>query len=166
MAENDPMLPTNAELRLAIEQYLRKAYGGQVPPSADQQFMPSEDADPAVWLMRDTVERDPANASLDQVRSFALRVGNRHYPHMKIRLTRAPRQRFFVFSVDAHDAVLHAPPGSPDAATLAQLKRFNAQLAQEILAVWDAAGLLTERAYLRQQIRQAKQRKVDVEKPL
>ena len=103
-------------------------------------------------------ECQPAGAPPPKVRSFALRIGNRRYPFMKIRLTRPARKRYYVFSVDAHDACLHAAVGSHDAVELEKLKRFNAQLAQEILAVWDAAGIITEREYLRRVIRQTRKR--------
>lgn len=157
LAQNSIQLPTIAQLRSAVEQYLRKAYAPPVPPSA-LRFLPPEDAEPVQWLMADPIERDPADAPLQNVHSFAMRVGNRRYLNMKIRLTRPPRQSFFVFSIDAHDAVLHAPAGSPDESALRQLKLFNAQLGQEVLAVWEAMGLPTERTYMRQQIRQARDR--------
>jgi len=126
MDASGPQLPTASVLRLAIEDYLRQAYGSAPPARVVEDFLPADDVDPVAWLMREMVLRDPPDAPLSHVRSFALRVGNRRYPHMKIRLSRPPGQRAFVFSVDAHDAVLHAPPGSTDAAALAQLKRFNA----------------------------------------
>lgn len=150
------MLPTASTLRLAIEQYLKQAYGATPPAGVVERFVPPPDADPAEWLMREDIERQPADVPLHRVRSFALHVGNRRYPHMKIRLTRPPRKPVYVLSVDAHDAFLHTPPGSPDAEALEQLKRFNAQLAREILAVWDAADMLTEHAYMREQIQAAR----------
>ncbi len=159
MDESEPQLPDASALRLAIGDYLQQAYGSAPPAQVVEDFLPPDDVDPVAWLMRDVVVRDPPDAPLPHVRSFALRVGNRRYPYMKIRLSRPPGKRMFIFSVDAHDAILHAPTGSTDAAALAQLKRFNAQLTHQVMAVWDAAHLPTERSYMRQMIEQAKRRK-------
>jgi hypothetical protein len=153
------MLPAISSLRKAIELYLEKAYGAEPPKGTVSRFLPPPDADPGVWLMGQAVERHPPNAPLEQVRSFALRIGNRRYPFMKVRLTRPPRQAFYVFCVDAHDACLHAPSGSEDLAALERLKRFNIGLAQEVLAAWDAVGLLTERGHLREAVKEARRQK-------
>ncbi len=150
------MLPTNCQLRLAVEHYLRQAYQAEPPGAVVAKFLPAEDDDLGAWLMRDVIERDPADAPLAQVRSFAMRMGNRQYPFMKIRLTRPPRQPGYIFTVDAHDAMLHAPPGSADVAQVEQLKQLNAHLSREVLAAWDAAGLPNERSYMRDLIARAK----------
>lgn len=148
-------LPTVEQLRRAVLLYLDRAYGGQAPQSVAAK-VPPPSADPGQWLMGQAAERDPADAPLVNVRSFALRLGNSKYPHMKLRLSRPPRDDVYLFSVDSHDAFLHAPAGSPDYAELEDLKRHNAAVAAAILSAWDAEGLLTERNYLRQKIRQAK----------
>jgi hypothetical protein len=149
-----PRLPEIDQLRRAVEIYLDRAYGGQ-PPEAAREFIPPADADSAQWLMAHS-QRDPRDACLANVRSFALRIGNSHYPHMKLRLSRPPREDVFLFSVDSHDAFLTAPPGSADAGPLEELKRHNASVAGAILSAWEAEKLLTERSYLRQRIRQAR----------
>lgn len=152
-------LPSPADLRRAVELYLDRAYGGGAGPPAER-FRPPEAFDPPVWLMGDAIERDPPDAPLAEVRSFALRIGNARYPHMKLRLTRVAADRVFVLNVDSHDAFLSAPPGSADCRALEELKRHNAAVAAAIVSAWDAAGLLTERDYLRQKIRQARDAKV------
>jgi hypothetical protein len=148
-------LPSAEALRRAIEIFLDRAYGPSVPPRAAR-FLPPDDFDPARWLMSDVTERDPPDAPPANVRSFALRIGNARYPHMKLRLSRPPNDDTFVFSVDSHDAFLCAPAGSPDRQELEELKRHNAAVASAVLSAWDAEGLLTERNYLRQQIRQTR----------
>ena len=156
------LLPTTDEIRRAIRLYLQHAYGDRPAPAAGK-FQTPEDFDPPEWLMSDIVERDPANAPIVNVRSFALRLGNWQYPHMKLRLSRPPNDSVFVFSVDAHDAFLDAPPGSPDRLALEELKHHNSAVAATILSAWDAAGLLTERNYLRRRIRQAQDAKTGQE---
>ena len=156
--EKSILLPLAEEIRRAIELYLTHAYGDDVP-AATRKLLPGASFDPAEWLMSECAERDPADAPLGRVRSFALRLGNAGYPHMKLRLSRPPKERVFVLSVDSHDAFLRAPPGSRDSRELEELKRSNAGIAVAVHAAWDTAGLLTERTYLRGKIREAERRK-------
>ena len=151
-------LPQAGELRRAVELYLVIAYGQGEPPEAVRQLVPPEQSDPAVWLMGPQTERDPRDAPLQNVRSFALRLGNWGYPHMKLRLSRPPNEHEFLLSVDAHDAFLFAPAGSSDASALAELKQNNATIGSAILAAWDEANLPTERNYLRRKIREVRTR--------
>jgi len=148
-------LPSGEEIRQAVELYLREAYGPDVPPQAAR-FLPPEAFDVAAWLMSDLIERDPSNAPMAAVRSFALRIGNALYPNMKLRLSHPPKDLAFLFTVDSHDACLHAPADSPDYRLLEELKRHNAEVANRIAAAWDLKGLPTERNYLRQKIRHAR----------
>lgn len=150
-------LPSAGQICQAVRIYLEVAYGGQCPPSI-QRLVPPESLEPAQWLMGDAAQRDPADAPLEGVRSFSLRLGNANYPHMKLRLSRPPKDNVFLFSVDAHDAFLHAPPGSGDYGTLEELKRQNSRMTAAITALWDENGLPTERNYLRLKIDQARQK--------
>lgn len=149
-------LPETADVLTAITLYLKEAYGRTVPTHI-LALLPAADCDVADWLMSDVVERDPANAPLSVVRSFALRLGNSQYPHMKLRLSRPPRDKVFLFSIDSHDAFLRALPESPDYEPLEQLKRHNASVAADITAAWNKAGLPTHANYLRQKIGQTRQ---------
>jgi len=148
-------LPSAGQIRQAIEIYLRHAYPAG-PPEKALRFLPPERFCPAEWLRSDFVEPDEKDAPPEQVRSFALRIGNSRYPHMKLRLTRPPSERVYLFMVDSHDAFLTAAPGSADERPLEELKRHNAAVAAAITADLDAAGLPTERNYLREKIRQAR----------
>jgi hypothetical protein len=148
-------LPSALQITQAVRIYLEVAYGGQCPPSIGR-LVPPDSFEPAQWLMQGTAQRDPADAPLEGVRSFSLRLGNASYPHMKLRLSRPPKDNVFLFSVDAHDAFLHAPPTSADHGTLEELKRRNSQMAATITAMWDEKGLPTERNYLRLKIDQAR----------
>jgi len=151
--ENNTLhLPSAEDVARAVEIYLAKAYEGH-PTPASELFQIPAGADVAAWLMSDLVERSPDASQINQVRSFALRMGNRLYPHMKLRLSRPPNDTVFVFSVDTHDAMLKAPPGSEDYDMLEELKEHNASVAKAINIAWQQSGLLTEHVYLRQKIR-------------
>ena len=154
--EENPLGPPDLQqIRAAIRVYLLHAYGGRCPPAVEK-LLPPDDDDPVDWLMSDAVERDPAGAPLGNVRSFALRLGNEVYPHMKLRLSRPPKDRVFLFSVDSHDAFLNAPPDSKDQKMLEDLKRHNAAVSAAVQAQWEKEGLPTERGYLRGKIREAR----------
>ncbi|HDY65045.1 MAG TPA: hypothetical protein ENH84_02275 [Phycisphaerae bacterium] len=151
-------LPSPEEIHLAIRTYLRYAYDGP-PPESTISLLPDEgNFDPSEWLMGEKIERKPPDAPLSGVRSAACRLGNSFYPNMKLRLSRPPHHRSFLFSVDCHDAFLSAPSGSPDHSALEELKARNASLANTIHSEWDRLSLPTERNYLRRKIQQAKRK--------
>ena len=151
-------LPAPEEIRQAIELYLRHAYGPKGPPKVAR-YLPPQGFQAPAWLMGELVERTPDDVPVEQVCSFALRLGNSAYPHMKLRLSRLPKQRVYLFTVDCHDAFLSAPPDTPDHQALEELKRRNAQVARAIRAALDKAHLPTERNYLREKIDQARRRR-------
>jgi hypothetical protein len=152
-------LPSPQQIRQALEIYLAFAYESGLPETVTALLPGQGDFDPAEWIMGEMVEREPPDADLDNVRTAAFRLGNAFYPNMKLRLSRPPNSRQFVFTVDCHDAILQAPPDTADHAMLEELKAHNAKLSEQILAEWDRAGLWTERNYLRHKILQAKQKK-------
>lgn len=158
-SSDNPSPPPDARtLRKAVRIYLDHAYPQGAPPAAEG-FMPPAGADIADWLMGDLVERTAPADPFDRVRSFALRIGNQMYPHMKLRLSRVGARGRFVLTVDSHDAFLCAEPGGGDEAALESLQRHNASVVSAAVAAMDAAGLPTERNFLREQIRRAKGRK-------
>ena len=150
-----PVLPTAEDIRRAVDLYVHHAHGGTAP-SLVADLVPPEAFDPRQWLGGSTVEPMPPDVPFERVRSFALRLGNSRYPHMKLRISRAPQESGYLFSVDCHDAFLTAPAGSPDHEPLEALKRHNADLAAAIIAEWESAGLPTERTYLRRRVSQAR----------
>jgi hypothetical protein len=148
-------LPSSEQIQRAFDIYVKHAYPDGAAESI-QPLLPGPGVDPAAWLLGPTAECDPPGATIQTLRSAAFRLGNFAYPHMKLRVSRPPNRPVFLFSVDAHDAVLQARPGTPDYAMLQELKAHNAKVAEAILADWDAAELPTERRYLRGFIRQAR----------
>lgn len=148
-------LPGAEALRRAVRVYLDLAYPQGAPEPATEKIPPA-DADLRAWLMSERVERDPPDAPFEEVRSFILRLGNAMYPHMKLRLSRPPRDSIYLLSVDAHDAFLHAEPGSPDHEALEQLKRHNAEVASAVMDAWNRAELPTEHNYLRERLRRGR----------
>jgi len=156
--ERQTPLPGTEALKDAIDIYLSRPYPAGTDERISQKFTVPDDCDLAVWLIEAVGEPEPADADIDSLRSIALRLGNEFYPNMKLRLTRPPGDDIFLLMVDSHDVMLTAPPGSPDQEALEELKAANATIAGDITGAWDAAGLPTERNYLRDKIRQARKR--------
>ncbi len=157
---SDISLPTAEQIRQAADLYLAKAYACEIPLVVRDRLA-GEGIAPGDYLMSESVERTPNTAELSAVRSFAIRLGNSHYPNMKLRISRLPRQQAYLFLVDAHDEILNAPASSPDHEPLEALKRHNAAVVQAICAAWGEAGLPTEKNFLREKIRQAKKQSND-----
>ena len=148
-----------ALFRRAIDIYLAAAYPAGVP-AAQAERVAAFDAggtDDEVPLA--LLEQDVA----DSAESWALRLGQPLYPHMKLVLDPVPgaggagggvscRGYDFLLRVDAHDRHLHAPPSSPDAAWLAGIRASNKALVEKIESDWAAAGLPTFKEYLRSQL--------------
>ncbi len=156
MPEQRVNMPSARTIRTAISLYLEVAWPGETPPGVAGR-LPPEPLDVAAWLAGDAVERDPPEATPQEARTLSLRLGNRVYPHMKLRMSRPPHHDEFVFTVDSHDSFLTAR-GDSDAAPLEELKRHNAEVARAIHERWEDAGVPTERSYLRAKLVEAQQR--------
>jgi len=155
--ENRTGFPGAAAVARAVRIFLDHAYPAGAPAGIER-FIPPVEGQCEAWLMGDVVERTPPGATVHEARSFALRLGNERYPHMKLRFGRVPGKNSYVLTVDSHDAILKVPPGSPDHEALEDLKRYNAALAAEITAEMGRAGLPTERNYLREAIKRVRLR--------
>jgi hypothetical protein len=149
------------DLRRAVGFFIEGAYGPDPPASARRYLLPEGDCDVLAWLMGDLAERTPPAATFEEVRTFHLRIGSRHYRHLKLRISRPGQEPTFVFTVDSHDAFLVAEPGSPDFEGLRELKRRNAEAVDRITEAWERAGLNTERNYMREKIRRARERRAE-----
>lgn len=143
----------------AMEMYLAAAYpagGGGVPAAVAERvtaFTGLGAGEVPVGMLEQSVA--------EAAESWALRLGQPLYPHMKLVVDPVPgaggtgggcRGYDFLLRVDAHDRHLHAPPSSPDAAWLAGIRASNKALVDKIEGDWAAAGLPTFKEYLRNQL--------------
>ena len=103
-------LPSAEQVRQAISLYLSTAYEGELPDPVRRR-LPPDGFRVREWLMGEAAERDPRQAPLEEVRSFALRLGNREYPNMKLRISRPPYRRRLGGRGPAHREVLPPPQG-------------------------------------------------------
>jgi CheY-like chemotaxis protein len=122
-------------LRRAIRLYLDEAYrDAPVPPPP---VIDAADDAPVAEHLR--LFMDETTKSPHGIRSYALRLGNRRYPFMKLLLREQLVRGEFFFSVDTHDQMFR-DTADPE---LERLKVFNRETKERIEAAWEGAGLPT-----------------------
>lgn len=141
--------PTIGLLARACRVFLRYAYpGGEeaVPASRRMFFQCGSDA---VFLTPSVCQvlHHPGGG----LRGYSLRLGRAGYPHLKLQMVNCEAHGSWVFSVDTHDRVPLAS-GDPDARLWAEIQRSNRELKERIERAWEAEGLLTFNALLRQAV--------------
>lgn len=141
-----------SELRRAVEIYLACAYpDGDLPAAVRRRLE---------WMGGDAEMVDLARPPFEPVAPesgegpaiYALRLGNRVYPHMKLQIQRWSTAAGFLVSVNTHDQVLAPAPDSPDAEAFRTLLAENQRTKLAIEAAWDAEGMPTFLRYLRDYI--------------
>lgn len=157
--------PANDALRRAIEVYLRHAYGEAAVPAAVRTRLESiraamdgtdgtgggEGGGGADPLALPVFEKDRPDAPS----KYALRLGNRLYPHMKLAIEREPAGACgdggtpgHLFRADTHDRHIRPPAGSKEEGAFRQLMEFNQRTAEAIEAEWAQQGLPTFKTFL------------------
>lgn len=87
---------------------------------------------------------------------YSLRLGNIHYPHMKLMIDRSPDGQGYLLRADTHDAHIQPRPGSREQAAFAELMSQNRAVADAIEAKWAEAGLPTFKQFLRDDLQRRK----------
>lgn len=156
MAENDSKavpLPQVGMLQRAVNIFLEVAYEGtSIPSEVLKRIAPINEVPLEAPAQRDWFEyskTDGPNPSLK------LRLGQRHYPHMKILLQPSPELDEYLFFADSHDRHLFTAVQS-EAAALAAVRESNAQISREIEKRWELAGIPTFQSYLRRSMGESK----------
>lgn len=147
--------PPPCDILAAIEAYLAVAYGGAEPsPDVRARLEECRAAGDAL-LESGRVERGPGEAP----KQYALRLGNRVYPHMKLVVEATPDGAGHLFRADTHDRHVRPAPTSPDYKPFCELMEKNQAIAEAVEASWDRLGLPTFKRYLRRDLeRRAGQR--------
>ena len=135
-----------SDLRMAFVQravsiYLDLAYGGSGGPRRMPNLSLPDDADAARVLEQFQREIVADGSSERRVR-YALRLGNRNYPFMKLVLQEHLLEGEFIFAVDTHDD-MEIKPDFPDYDAWMAVRRFNRKLKAEIEAQLASEGLAT-----------------------
>jgi len=134
--------PAPATVWRAIEAYLAVAYDGAPPAPVAERLDRLRAVAEAAFFDCEAFERGEDR--------YALRLGNRFYPHMKLSVVGAPDGRA-LFCADTHDRHVLELVG-PSQARFAELMERNAAIARAIEDAWSASGLSTWREHLRAQV--------------
>ena len=136
----------------ACRSFLRLAYPeGEhtIPPGKRGYLSVAPDQDLGGVLVPPVCEALPAPGG--GARGHSFRLGSARYPHLKLQVV-AQDDGPPVFAVDTHDTI-HLDPGHPDSGRWGELVKANRQLKQQIEQAWEAEGLLTFNALLRNALR-------------
>jgi hypothetical protein len=139
---------TVALLDRACRIFLHRAYpeGPHTVPAPKARYLSLDPAEPIEAVLTPPVcevLRVPGGG----LRGYALRLGCTGFPHLKLQVV--AQGEAWVFAVDTHDQI-KLDPGHPDAPGWRQLQANNRRLKEEIERDWEADGLLTLNALLRQ----------------
>ena len=127
--------------RLAVEIYLRIAYpDGTWPEAVRRRLAWPEGITLSELLEQKTFERSQAMTAGGGA-IYALRLGNRSYPHMKLQIQPWPAGPGYLLSVNTHDQVSNLDPDAPDAERFRALQLLNQEIKNAIEQAWDEAGL-------------------------
>ena len=131
----------------AIDAYLQGAYGGE-PPVPVRSALATLHAWAGKFYNCPVFSKDahtPPNR-------YMIRLGNRHYPHMKLAIERSPDGQTFLFRADTHDRHCLPPEGAPEHAPFVRLMEQNQEVAQQVETVWAALNIPTFKTWLREDL--------------
>ena len=138
---------TVKQIHRAIDVYLQQAWGDEVPPAIRKLVVDIDlccELDIALELFEAESSETYADGSgQGGFRRYALRLGNRSYPFMKLVIQEHLLNGEFFFSVDTHDN-LGVDASNPDYEAWCELKRRNQALKIAIESAWECAGIPTQ----------------------
>jgi hypothetical protein len=139
--------PAIEEVFRAVEVYLQTAYAGTKPPTAVMQRLETLRNMPADGFYECPVfERDAPGKPATR---YAIRLGNKVYPHMKIVIEPAPHGGGHLFRADTHDRHIRPSPASREYKAFCELMEHNQSVAEAIESEWARMGLPTFKQFLR-----------------
>jgi len=140
---------TTEMVKKAIEIYVAAAYeGAPVPLTVNSRlvlFSGYRGGDLTDMLSHEVVERVVSETESKVVASYAVRLGNAKYPHMKLALRRGGTDDYR-FVVDAHDQQFELESSEGDALKAHELQEYNRRLKREIESRWRDAEIPTVEA--------------------
>ena len=139
--------PSPEEVWRAVDVYIHCAYGDGSPSTMVKSRVDALRAsDEKSFYDSKSLERD---ASESPPQKYALRLGNRFYPHMKLVIEPTPDAAGHMYRADTHDKHIRPAPDSKEYAMFCELMENNQKLAEAIESAWEKEGLPTFKQYLR-----------------
>ena len=139
--------PEREQVMQAIDLYLRQAYGDEPPVTVRSQMS-------LLKTWGGPFFRAPVFVADDQPqgRRYSMRLGNRHYPHMKLRIEPSPDGSRYLFRADSHDRHVCPPPTSAEHTAFRDLMEKNQKVVEAVETAWADAGVPTFKTYLREDL--------------
>jgi len=138
----------------AIELYMELAYP-QGPSSSAKAIMQKLESWAGDFWANPVFIR---SGSAEQAQAYSLRLGNSHYPHMKLRIEALPDGTHYFFRADAHDTHITLSHDHPEYGAWRQLCRENHDLAAQIESQWQHADVPTFVGYMDEDLAQRRHR--------
>ncbi len=139
-------------VRRAAEIYIAHAYPGTEPPESVARRMTWSPGESAAELLPKPPFERAGRVPGTQTPIYALRLGNRHYPHMKLQIQPWPNAAGMMLSVNTHDQIAGMDLGVSDNKAFKELQAQNQHIKEVIEQAWEAVGLPTFLQYLREYI--------------
>lgn len=136
--------PSTTVVWMAIEGYLASAYDGQAPAIVLSRLETLRLCDEEGFYSSRGIERDRPEAPC----RYALRLGSRDYPPMKLVIEKLPSRDDWVFRADTHDSHVCPPPWDAEYQSFRELMERNRAVAKAIETRWQALGLPTFSEFL------------------
>jgi hypothetical protein len=139
--------PEREQVMQAIDIYLRQAYGEEAPVTVRSQMA-------VLRTWGGPFFRAPVFVADDQPQGkrYSMRLGNRHYPHMKLRIEPSPDGSRYLFRADSHDRHVCPPPSSAEHDAFRGLMEKNQVVVDAVEGAWGEAGVPTFKTYLREDL--------------
>ncbi len=143
-----PELPTDAQVWLAIDAFLRHAYAGKTSPAGVKAKLDVLRAACGSLLKASAFEKSDAPGPP----RYALRLGNQFFPHMKLVVECRPENERCFFRADAHDAHCRPKETSSEMGLYRELVEKNRTISTAIETEWADLGLPTFKTFLREDL--------------
>ena len=83
---------------------------------------------------------------------YSMRLGNRHYPHMKLRIEPSPDASRYLFRCDSHDRHVCPPETSAEHGAFRALMEKNQEVVEAVESAWATEDVPTFKSYLREDL--------------
>src|SRR3954463_8580408 len=140
-----PILPPNPDDVLrAVDTYIKVAYEDTAPPLTVQTQLSVLRSWKGPFFRAPVIASDGGQPP----KRYSIRLGNKHYPHMKLAIARSPDGQGYLFGPDTHDAHCLPPAGHPEHAAYREMMEKNRELASKIEVSLEKKGLATFKSFL------------------
>ena len=141
--------PDPSQVMQAIDIYLRNAYGDEPPVTVRSQLAVLKSwGGPFFRAPVFVADTQGPNGST----RYSMRLGNRHYPHMKLRIEPSPDESRYLFRCDSHDRHVCPPETSPEHGAFRDLMEKNQKVVETVEGAWADRGVPTFKSYLREDL--------------